>query len=129
MSEKTMTAAINEAIDQEMARDERVFVAGEDVPAPVIPSYEPVKVSVETLASYSGIYQLRPGSDLTMRVVDGDLMVNAWTLVPTGERVFFSPQDYAVVEVVVNDDGVPLRLDWKIGDNTYPCPRVAGLRE
>ncbi len=31
MSEKTMTAAINEAIDQEMARDERVFVAGEDV--------------------------------------------------------------------------------------------------
>ena len=31
MSVKTMTAAINEAIDQEMARDERVFVAGEDV--------------------------------------------------------------------------------------------------
>ncbi len=31
MSEKTMTAAINEAIDQEMARDEKVFVAGEDV--------------------------------------------------------------------------------------------------
>lgn len=31
MSEKTMTAAINEAIDQEMARDETVFVAGEDV--------------------------------------------------------------------------------------------------
>ena len=31
MSIKTMTAAINEAIDQEMARDERVFVAGEDV--------------------------------------------------------------------------------------------------
>jgi pyruvate dehydrogenase E1 component beta subunit len=31
MSEKTMTAAINEAIDQEMARDDRVFVAGEDV--------------------------------------------------------------------------------------------------
>ena len=31
MSDKTMTAAINEAIDQEMARDERVFVAGEDV--------------------------------------------------------------------------------------------------
>lgn len=31
MSEKTMTAAINEAIDQEMDRDDRVFVAGEDV--------------------------------------------------------------------------------------------------
>jgi len=31
VSEKTMTAAINEAIDQEMARDEKVFVAGEDV--------------------------------------------------------------------------------------------------
>ena len=31
MTDKTMTAAINEAIDQEMARDERVFVAGEDV--------------------------------------------------------------------------------------------------
>lgn len=31
MSVKTMTAAINEAIDQEMARDEQVFVAGEDV--------------------------------------------------------------------------------------------------
>lgn len=31
MTEKTMTAAINEAIDQEMARDDSVFVAGEDV--------------------------------------------------------------------------------------------------
>lgn len=31
MSEKTMTAAITEAIDQEMARDDKVFVAGEDV--------------------------------------------------------------------------------------------------
>ena len=31
MTAKTMTAAINEAIDQEMARDDRVFVAGEDV--------------------------------------------------------------------------------------------------
>lgn len=31
MTVKTMTAAINEAIDQEMARDDRVFVAGEDV--------------------------------------------------------------------------------------------------
>ncbi|MGI9327541.1 MAG: alpha-ketoacid dehydrogenase subunit beta [Pseudomonadales bacterium] len=31
MSIKNMTAAINEAIDLEMARDERVFVAGEDV--------------------------------------------------------------------------------------------------
>jgi len=31
MTEKTMTAAINEAIDLEMARDDKVFVAGEDV--------------------------------------------------------------------------------------------------
>ena len=31
MTIKTMTAAINEAIDQEMERDEKVFVAGEDV--------------------------------------------------------------------------------------------------
>lgn len=31
MSHKNMTVAINEAIDQEMQRDERVFVAGEDV--------------------------------------------------------------------------------------------------
>lgn len=31
MTEKTMTAAINEAIDQEMTRDEKVFVLGEDV--------------------------------------------------------------------------------------------------
>ena len=31
MSKKTMTAAINEAIDQEMERDEKIFVAGEDV--------------------------------------------------------------------------------------------------
>ena len=31
MTNKTMTAAINEAIDQEMSLDDRVFVAGEDV--------------------------------------------------------------------------------------------------
>ncbi len=31
MTEMTMTGAINQAIDQEMARDTRVFVAGEDV--------------------------------------------------------------------------------------------------
>lgn len=31
MTERTMTAAINQAIDQEMGRDDSVFVAGEDV--------------------------------------------------------------------------------------------------
>jgi pyruvate/2-oxoglutarate/acetoin dehydrogenase E1 component len=31
MTEKTMTAAVNEAIDQEMEQDDKVFVAGEDV--------------------------------------------------------------------------------------------------
>ena len=92
-----------------------------------MPDYTAVEVPKATLASYQGIYELRAGSELRVHLVGDDLMVNSWTLIPTGDRVFFSPQDYAVVEVVLGEDGKPLRLDWKIGDNTYPCPRIRDI--
>ena len=54
-------------------------------------------------------------------------MVNSYTLVPTGSRLFYSPQDYGQVTVVMGDDGRPLRLDWKIGEEVFPCPRIGDL--
>jgi hypothetical protein len=103
------------------------IVAGEDVPPFEMPNVEPVALSEESLRRFEGTYELRPGSPLAVRYDQGTLRVNDWTLVPTGERTFFSPQDYAVVEVVVGEDGMPERLDWTIAGQTYPCPRIGGL--
>jgi len=108
-------------------RDVPRIVAGEEVPPPVPPSFTAVKIRPEVLRSYEGIYELRPGTPLRVAAAAGGLLVDDWSLVATGERTFFSFPDYGTVEVVLDGQGRPLRLDWRQGDQTFPCPRIADL--
>lgn len=110
-------------------RDLPKLVAGESVARPTVPRHELVTVDAETLASYEGDYELRPGSVLTLSV-DGDAVsMSGWLLIPTSETTFFSPQDYGEIAVVRRDDGSIERLDWTVGGQTYPMPRVEGSED
>jgi CubicO group peptidase (beta-lactamase class C family) len=100
------------------------IVAGEDVPVPAAISAAAIEVDSNVLESYQGSYQLRPGRNLQLRVIDGRVIMNDWLLIPVSEATLFSPQDYAEITVVPGDDGSVERLDWKIGDEVYQLPRV-----
>ena len=117
---------VSGAIDR-VRRDVPRLAAGEAVEPEPPPAVAPVRVDEATLRSYEGTYQLRPGSPLEVRAIPGGLRVNDWVLVPTAERRFFSPQDYATVEIVLDDAGRPERLDWGIADGVMACPRIGDL--
>ncbi len=108
-------------------RDVPRLVAGEDVAPSEPPRFTPAVVRPEILRSYEGVYELRPGTRLRVHAADAGLRVDEWSLVATGERTFFSFPDYGIVEVVLDEHGRPVRLDWRQGEATYPCPRVADL--
>ena len=101
------------------------IAVGTDVPTPAPIEAIAVEVAQEVLESYEGAYELRPGRSMELRVVDGRLRMREWLLMPTSETTFFSPQDYAEIEVVLDDNGKAIRLDWRTGGETYPMPRVA----
>ena len=101
------------------------IVAGEEVATPAPPQVTRVAVEAAVLESYRGTYEMRPGSTLDVRPGDGVLLANDWVLVPTAPTSFFSPQDYATVEVVFDDQGRPEGLDWKHPSGTSRMPRVA----
>lgn len=100
------------------------IAAGEEVPTPAPVRAVAADVALELLRGYQGLYELRPGRNLELRVVDGRVLMDEWLLIPTGERTLFSPQDYAEITVVLGEDGRVSRLDWTTGGNTYPLPRV-----
>ena len=50
-------------------------------------------------------------------------------IVPIGPDTYFSPRDFGEVKVVRDDAGRATRLDWKVGADTWPAPRVAELAE
>ena len=100
------------------------IVAGTDVPVPAAINAAAVSVEASVLESYQGLYQLRPGRNLQLRVTDGRVTMDDWVLIPVAPATFFSPQDYAEISVVQGDDGTVERLDWQIGDNVYPLPRI-----
>ncbi len=110
-----------------LRRDVPRIAAGEDVTPPVPPTIAPVTVALERLRAYEGVYELRPGTPLRVEATEGGLLVNDWSLVATGERKFFSFPDYGIVEVVLDAQGRPLRLDWRQGEQSFPCPRIGDL--
>ena len=103
------------------------IAAGEDVPAPSPINARAADVELKRLESYEGVYELRPGRSLELRVVDGRVRMNDWLLIPTSRTMLFSPQDYAEIEVVFDENGEVSRLDWTTGGQTYPLPRIGGL--
>lgn len=112
-----------------MRSDLPKILSGEEVAVPSIPGMRPIEVPTSVLRRYEGLYQLRPGSPLRVFVDHGVLNVNEWILLPIGERRFFCPQDYATVEVVLDEAGKPTRLDWSFGEEAFPCPRIGDLVE
>lgn len=100
------------------------IAAGADVPVPEAINAAPLDIEVSILEQYQGLYQLRPGRNLELRVTDGRVTMDDWLLIPVAKSTFFSPQDYAEITVVQRDDGSVERLDWKIGEDVYPMPRI-----
>ena len=99
------------------------LVAGEAVEPPLLPTLEPVAIDPAKLSAWCGKYEMRPGSWLDLQVVDGILWANEWLLVPIGDHLLFSPQDYGEITVVVDADGRPERLDWRNGEQVTAFPR------
>jgi len=100
------------------------IAAGEEVPTPAPIEARAADVDPAVLESYQGAYELRPGRNLELRVIDGRAQMNEWLLIPTSETTFFSPQDYAEIEVVFDESGEVVRLDWTTGGQTHPLPRA-----
>lgn len=106
------------------------LVRGEKPAPPVLPAAavnprrNRAKVAAATLKGFEGIYQLGNGTRLDVRAKDGMLAANEWMLVPTSDSTFFSPRDFAEVRPIPGTDGKIARLDWKLGADVWPAPRV-----
>lgn len=100
------------------------IAAGKEVPT--LSSIKAVAADIdpELLKSYEGTYELRPGRNLDLRVIDGRVRLTGWLLIPISTTTFFSPQDYAEIEVVLDEDGEVTRLDWTTDGKTYPMQKV-----
>ncbi|NOT34685.1 MAG: beta-lactamase family protein [Candidatus Eisenbacteria bacterium] len=97
-------------------------------PAPATaPITTPVPVAPEALRRHEGLYDVAGNPRLPVRSRPYGLDVNGWALVATSDTTFFSLRDYAAVTAVRAADGVTSRLDWKLGAESFPCPRVADL--
>lgn len=100
------------------------IAAGRDVAVPSPIDAKAAQVDPSLLQNYVGDYELRPGRNLELRIIDGRVRMGDWLLIPTSDTTLFSPQDYAVISVISGGDGVVERLDWTTGGNTYPMPKV-----
>jgi hypothetical protein len=114
---------VSGALDQIRGALPKIAV-GKTVKTPAPIDAKAAKVDPEVLRSYVGDYELRPGRNLELRIIDGRVRMGDWLLIPTSETTLFSPQDYAVITVVRDESGTVERLDWTTGGNTYPMPRV-----
>lgn len=102
------------------------LAAGEKLPIPAPIKATAVEVDRQVLTSYEGAYELRPGRNLELRIVDGRVRMEEWLLIPTSKTTLFSPQDYAEIEVMLDEAGEVDRLEWTIGEQTFTLPRVGG---
>lgn len=105
------------------------LVAGEAVPPPDLPALASGAAAPadSVLARAEGIYRLGNGTRLHLRRRDGVLRANGWALLPAAAGGYFSPQDYGMVQTVPGPDGRTARLDWTVGGQTWPAPRVGEL--
>lgn len=108
------------------------IAAGEEVEPPDPPRYRASPPAAEDRRAVEGIYQLRPGapdSEETLRFsADGErASLGGWILVPTADDAFLSPQDYARVEIVRQEEGGVTGLRWQTADGFVVFPKVAPL--
>ncbi|ANM31484.1 hypothetical protein ABI59_20805 [Acidobacteria bacterium Mor1] len=121
------TGNLQTGVGNRIRRDVHRIAGGGEVATADLPKIQRAAVAASVLQQWEGIYQLRPGSELRVTARDGALFANEWTMIPVGPRRFWSPQDYAFVDVVTDDSGKPLRLDWATDGDPLPCPRLRDL--
>lgn len=92
------------------------------VPRPVF-----ARVSERVLRRYEGRYDVAGNAGLPLRLRDGALWANDWPLRATSDSTFFSPRDYAEVSVARDSTGRMSGMNWRIGSQTFLCPRVGEL--
>ena len=114
------------AVDQMKSAIDRLL-AGRSPEPPVLPPSRAANVAFEVLSSYEGLYDVAGSPRLPVRATKGGLDVNGWTLVALSDSTFFSLRDFATVKVVSTDRRSIDRLEWTLGAQTWPCPRVGSL--
>lgn len=88
------------------------LAAGEDVAPAVIPEIEVIAMTPAQMRALEGDFDLG-GDPTAFRFLSPDLaMFGTWVMIPVGESRFFSPQDYAIVEVTRDAAGNVKALDW-----------------
>ncbi len=101
---------------------------GDSIPeAPLLPPAHAANVDPVVLESYEGLYDIVGNPRLPVTATPTGLDVNGWALVATSDSTFFSLRDFGTVKAVGGTGGKLERLDWKLGDRTFPCPRVGDL--
>jgi CubicO group peptidase (beta-lactamase class C family) len=105
------------------------LVRGESVEPAAVPEPARIAQDPKLLASSEAVYQLGNGIRLAVRARDGALYANEWALVPIAPDTYFSPRDFGEVKVVRDDAGRATRLDWKVGTDTWPAPRVGEIAD
>ena len=112
-------------------RDFPRLLNGDAVEAVQVPVVTGVEVASEILARYVGTYRLRPGSEMDLDVREGRVTLGDWSLIPVSETTFYSPQDFAHVDVKLDDNGHAQALSWRRPGEDRPTrmPRVDGLGE
>jgi len=75
-----------------------------------IPVQKEIKVDVETLKKYVGVYEVQPGFDITITIEDGKLMTQAtgqqkFQIFPESQTKFFLKVIAAKIEFIESDNG------------------------
>jgi CubicO group peptidase (beta-lactamase class C family) len=114
------------AVDQ--LRDAVQKLLAGQAPAPArLPPVARVAVARGVLRDYEGLYDIINNPRLEVRATPAGLDVNGWALVALSDTSFFSLRDYGTVTVVRGASGKVERLDWALGGQAFPCPRVGDL--
>jgi len=120
--------AVNGAADMILQAVPKL-AAGQKLAPAQPPHFVTKQLPEALLRSYEGYY-LVPGNIRTeVRAKNGGLSVSEWTLMPTSDTTFVSLRDWGQVSVILGEGNKVERFNWRIGDQTYPCPKVGELAE
>ena len=91
-----------------------------------VPLVTPVAMAMNLRLKYEGAYNL--GNSIERLEFSGPggrfARLGDWILIPVSEDVFFSPQDFAMVKVVLDSTGKVRGLRWGESDDSPVFARV-----
>jgi len=122
--EAVFTSNVSSGAPDALKRDVLRLAAGESVPPPVLPELRKELLPLAELKTWEGEYQIEHGPHISLKVKDGVLYASDWIMLPATDGSMFCPRDYGRVRRIDGPDGLPVRLDWIEGSDTYPAPRV-----